>query len=202
MAPCSLPHVCQHLGINCLVCLRSFCTFLLTIFTATYFRICKQLPFSRIRASYHFHIVYYFLLRSKQEINNQLTSLFIHCFIRPCISSTYRIISLIAAPENECLDLKYFAHSYCYDSAQKNYAFWTRYKLLYIIWLLWNVNRQLICWWRGIRGTRAEGWFFLGALIQLRTATIRFVMSVRPFAWKNWAPTWSIFIEYDNRVFL
>jgi hypothetical protein len=42
---------------------------------------------------------------------------------------------------------------------------------------------------------------FLDAIAKLRKSTISIVMSVRPSAWNNWAPTERIFMEYDNAVF-
>jgi hypothetical protein len=41
---------------------------------------------------------------------------------------------------------------------------------------------------------------FLGAFTKLRNATIRFVMSIRLFAWIS-APTGRIFIKFDMCVF-
>jgi hypothetical protein len=37
----------------------------------------------------------------------------------------------------------------------------------------------------------------LGAFPKLRKATVAFVMSRRPSAWKSWAPTGRIFMKFD-----
>jgi hypothetical protein len=41
----------------------------------------------------------------------------------------------------------------------------------------------------------------LGTLEKLRTATIRFIMSVRPFTRNNSAPTGQIFTKFDIQIF-
>ena len=43
---------------------------------------------------------------------------------------------------------------------------------------------------------------FLGASAKLRKDTISFVMSVRPSAWNNWAPTERNFVKFDICGFL
>jgi len=42
---------------------------------------------------------------------------------------------------------------------------------------------------------------FLGAFTRLRKATISCVMSVRPSAWKNLAPTGRILMKFDISAF-
>ena len=42
---------------------------------------------------------------------------------------------------------------------------------------------------------------FLDALAKVRKATVSLVMSVRPSAWNNLAPTGRIFMKFDMRVF-
>jgi len=43
---------------------------------------------------------------------------------------------------------------------------------------------------------------FISAFASFQKATISFVVSVRPFAWNNWAPTRRIFMKFDIWVFL
>jgi hypothetical protein len=62
-------------------------------------------------------------------------------------------------------------------------------------------HRSVSCYVRGVAAYRRVASSFLGELAKLRKATIGFVMSVRPSAWNNSAPTRRIFTKFDIRIF-
>ena len=86
---------------------------------------------------------------------------------------------------------------------QTVWMFWTTLKEIYVL-------RHTVCWRvlygsedkrRFVTGITVTDWL-LGAFSKLRNVTISFIMSVRPSACNNSAPTGRIFIKFDIRIFL
>ena len=76
------------------------------------------------------------------------------------------------------------------------------WRVLLILYYMWSVMNKIAFSYRCPSSFFVVSRYFLGLFAKLWKAIISFVMSVRPSAWNNSAPTGRIFVKFDSSVFL